>query len=307
MLRRRSALSLFIFFGLFAAAAISHSANCASPQTSPPAATKTLLHTARSSPLDLELAGDLAGLPPGSVRYLTRDDLLTLPRVNYTVTGDANLAASTQVRGVALDILVDQFAADPEKAMAIAVCDDLYRAHYSRAYLKAHRPSLVLEINGQPPANWPKSKDGSGSSMAPYLISHPLFTPSFKILGHQDKAQIPWGVVRLEFRNEEALLRSIAPRGPTATDVPVQAGYAIAQQNCWRCHAPQSEGPRKGKLTWEGIALFASASPPTFSNYVRNPQKVAPSAEMPANPTYDDATMRALVSYFRTFFPQDKP
>ena len=32
-------------------------------------------------------AGDLAGLPSGTTRYLTRDDLLALPQVSYTVCG----------------------------------------------------------------------------------------------------------------------------------------------------------------------------------------------------------------------------
>jgi cytochrome c1 len=39
---------------------------------------------------------------------------------------------------------------------------------------------------------------------------------------------------------------------------------------------------------------------------VRNPQKLSKLAEMPGNPNYDDATMRALIAYFRVFFPQEK-
>ncbi len=47
--------------------------------------------------------------------------------------------------------------------------------------------------------------------MGPYMISHPKFTPSFKILSHPEEAQIPWGVVRLEFRNEKAVFSANYP------------------------------------------------------------------------------------------------
>jgi len=272
-----------------------------------PAISKLNLQKVRISPLDLELGGDLSGLPAGSVRYVTRESLLTLPQVNCTVTDDANFAAPIQIRGIELNVLAREFAPESERALVEAVSKDLYRGHYPRSYIQAHHPVLVLEINGQPPAGWPKSREGSGSSMGPYLISHAHSIPSFEILAHEDEPQIPWGVVRLEFRNEEAVLRTIAPLGPQAQEPMVQDGYGIAQQNCWRCHAPESEGATKGKLTWEGIGLVAALNPRPFADYVRNPQKIAQDAEMPANPNYDDATMLALISYFRTFFTKAKP
>jgi hypothetical protein len=34
------------------------------------------LRSGRTSPLDLEVGGELAGIPAGATRYLTRDDLL---------------------------------------------------------------------------------------------------------------------------------------------------------------------------------------------------------------------------------------
>jgi mono/diheme cytochrome c family protein len=278
------------------------------PQTKPNSKDflRRMLRHERSSLLDLEVAGDLSGLPLAAAGFVSREDLLRLPQVTYVVSDDSNFTGSTEVRGVSLDVLARAISSDGDKAMVVAVCDDLYRAHYPQAYIQAHHPLLVLEINGRPPADWPKSKDGSGASLGPYLISQPQFTPSFKILSHQDEPQIPWGVLRLEFRNEQTLLSDVAPRGATAENPTVQAGYRIAQQNCWRCHGPETEGPQKGKLTWGGIALFAATSPVNFANYVRNPQKLSKLAEMPGNPNYDDATMRALIAYFRVFFPQEK-
>jgi mono/diheme cytochrome c family protein len=268
---------------------------------------RQILREKRSSGLDLEVAGDLAGLPAGSLRYIAREDLKAQPQVTYTVTDDANFGGATQVRGVELEVLAREFAGSGEKALIVAVSGDLYRAHYPQGYVQAHRRVLVMEIDGEGPRSWPKSKEGSGSAMGPYLISHPHFTPSFKDLGNAEEAQIPWGVVRLEFRNEEAIFGEIAPRAVNAGKAEVQAGYRIARQNCLRCHGPVSYGRLKGQITWSGIAFFADSSPRGFAAYVRDPRSVTPSAEMPGNPSYDDATVEALLAYFRTFLVKGKP
>ena len=44
----------------------------------------TILHSERSSPGDLEVGGELAGLPAGSTRYVRYEDLLRLPQETYT-------------------------------------------------------------------------------------------------------------------------------------------------------------------------------------------------------------------------------
>lgn len=148
------------------------------------------LHAARSSP-DLEVGGDLPGLNPDTARYLSRDDLLALPQVDYTVTDDANFAPPTIVSGVPLEELRRHLNASPQADLVVAICSDQYRATYPRAYIAAHHPLLVIKVNGQPPAGWPKNVESSGSDMGPYMISHPKFIPSFRILSHQDEAQIP--------------------------------------------------------------------------------------------------------------------
>jgi len=302
----RPPLAALCFLFLVAAAALLAGSTSSQEASHPPGAARLTLRDARRSPLDLEVGGELAGFPAGAVRYLTREDLLGLPQVSYTVTDDANFDGPVQIRGVEIEVLAREIAAAGEQALVVAVCDDLYRAHYRRAYVQAHRPVLVLEINGQAPAGWPKSKEGSGSAMGPYLISHPHFTSSFKILSHEDESQIPWGVVRLEFKNEEKTFSEIAPRGSHADDPSVQAGYRIAQQNCLRCHGPDSYGRLKGQFTWSGIAMVAAYSPGSFAAYVRNPRSVAQYAQMPGNPDYDDATMQALISYFGTFSGKGK-
>jgi mono/diheme cytochrome c family protein len=265
------------------------------------------LHTERQAPTDLEIDGDLAALQSGSRRYLTRDDLLSLPQITYTVTGDPNFTKATAVSGILLETLMRELAASPESDLAIAVCADQYRAHYPRAYLDAHHPLLVLKVNGQPPERWPKDAEGHGLTMGPYMITHRQFTPTYKILAHQDEPQIPWAVTRLEFRSEKTVFGAIAPHGVDAENASVQDGYRIAQQNCFRCHNMAGDGGQKARRPWLVLSAWATASPEYFAAYVRDPKSRNPQAQMYANPGYDDATIRALTAYFRTFAGQEKP
>jgi mono/diheme cytochrome c family protein len=261
------------------------------------------LKAQRLSRLDLEVGGNITGLFQGAKAYLRRSDLLALPQVSFTVSDDANFAEPVQVRGVELDVLVRRFAAEGEQAVMVAICDDWYRAFYPQAYREIHKPLLVLEINGRPPSGWPKSKEGA--SMGPYLITQPRFTPAFKILAHQDEAQIPWGVIELDFVDEKTVYGPIEPLGPTAQELYIQNGYRVAQQNCLRCHGVGDERT-KGTITWSALGIIAKRSPEEFAGYVRDPKAFAPSAEMPGNPDYDSATLEALTAYFQTFAPAPK-
>ena len=280
----------------------------APPSSSVDAANHRLtLRKTRQSPSDLEVGGELAGLPPGTTRYITRNDLLALPQVAFTVTGDTNFTDSPRISGVRLEDLAKRMAAAPASDMVVAICDDKYRANYPRDYLAAHDPVLVLNVNGQPPAGWPKDSQEHKYDMGPYMISQAKFVLSFKVLSHSDEPQIPWGVVRLEFRGEKTVFGSIAPRGPRAADAAVQAGYQIARQNCFRCHDAGVEGGQKSGFSWTALAAFAAASPKDFGAYVRNPLSKNAQAQMTDNPSYDDATIAALTAYFQTFHFAAKP
>src|SRR2546421_8105669 len=295
-MRRVTCTQVVGFLLAFSAPAVLSFAIAVSARSSRPA-----LRTSRSSALDLELAGDLTGVSHGSVRYLTREDLLRLPQENYTVSDDANLTAPTKISGVSLEELRNSVAGSAASDIVIAICVDRYRTSYPRDYISSHHPLLVLLINGQSPERWPKDSGGHGLDMGPYLISHPAFTPSFKILSHADEPQIPWGVIRLEFHDEHALLGVIAPQGPRAQRPAVQAGYKIAQQNCFRCHNMGEQGGQKSDRPWTVLATWASASPEYFAAYIRNPKSKNPKSDMPGFPAYDDATIAALNAYFRTF------
>lgn len=259
----------------------------------------------RKSPTDLEAGGELAGVPRGETRYVTRAELLAMPQVSFTVSDDSNFTGPTQIKGVLLEELARELGTARAADLVVAICDDKYRANYPRDYLAAHHPVLVLEINGKAPAGWPKS--GEGFDMGPYMISHEEFKPAFKILSHTDEAQIPWGVVRLEFRDEKAVFGAIAPRGSHANDPDVQAGYKIAEQNCYRCHNFGSEGGQKSGIPWTLLAAVAENSRDFFAAYVRDPKSKSPQAAMPGNPNYDDETLRALAAYFRTLYGAEQP
>src|SRR5882757_9187744 len=66
---------------------------------------RPLLGEHRQSPLDLEIAGDRAGLAAGRVRYLSREQLLKLPQVTRTVSDDANFKKTVVISGVLLEEL----------------------------------------------------------------------------------------------------------------------------------------------------------------------------------------------------------
>jgi mono/diheme cytochrome c family protein len=299
----------FVFgFFLFSGSIAVHLA-AAQPQTesAKSANLSSRAHERRLSPSDLEIGGDVRGLTPGATRFLSREDLLTLPQVAYTITDDANFGGRTEISGVPLEELLHDLDGPSDSNLVIAICADQYRANYPHAYLAKHHPVLVLKVNGQSPEHWPKDAEGHGQDMGPYLISHPRFIPSFQVLSHSDEPQIPWGVVRLEFRDEAGVLAAIAPRGAGAAEPTVQAGYQIALQNCLRCHNMGNVGGQKARHSWLVLSAWAQASPEYFASYVRNSRALNPHAQMPANPGYDDVTIRALIAYFRTFSQQETP
>jgi mono/diheme cytochrome c family protein len=283
-------------------------AYAAKPNSPPaePARSSLRLNATRTLPSDLEVGGQVAGLPAGTTRYVTLDSLLALRPVTFTVKDDPDLSAPSKISGIPLDDLARLLGAEPSADLVVAICDDKYRANYPRAYIKEHRPLLVLRIDGEPPSRWPKDPE-SHSDMGPYLISHPKFTPSFKILSHTDEAQIPWGVVRLEFRDEKTVFGAIAPPVSRAGDASVQAGYKIAQQYCFHCHNAGQEGGQKAGRSWRALSTLASSAPDYFSAYVRDPKTKNTAAQMPANPGYDGDTIGALRDYFAAFVTAGKP
>jgi mono/diheme cytochrome c family protein len=258
----------------------------------------------RSSPGDLEIGGELAGLPAGAVRYVRYEDLLALPQESYTISDDTNFKGQVEISGVALITLAKLFGQTAHSNLILAICYDKYRSNYPSDYLAAHRPILVLKINGQLRNQWPQSE--YGGSLGPYLISHPTFRPSFTVLSHKDEAQIPFGVTRIDFRTESVVFGTILPKGKWAQDSPVWQGYQIARQDCFRCHGLYGEGGERASRSWLVLAAWAATDSSRFQQYIHNPQSIQASAKMPAHADYDQDTLAALTAYFTTFAPVRK-
>jgi len=263
---------------------------------------QSILRMQRSSADDLEVGGELAGLPAGSTRYVRYEDLLKLPQETYTVTDDLNMPSGTKIGGVALTALARLFGESPQSTLIVAICYDRYRTNYPLDYLAEHHPLLVLRINGQLRDNWPRARNGD--SFTPYLISHPVFKPAFKVLSHEDEPQIPYGVVRLEFRRESVVFGAIRPHGDWPAGSPVDQGYRIARQDCFRCHNSGAEGGQMSGKSWADLGAVAQAAPDRFMRIVRDPASVTPGTKMQGEPGYNRATLEALTAYFRTFSPQ---
>jgi cytochrome c2 len=256
------------------------------------------LRVKRTSASDLEIGGDVRGVRRGLMSYLPRENLLAISQAMSVTANDGSLTVSSKVKAVPLEDLVRDLGVYGSD-MVVAICSDKYRAHYPRAYWEAHHPLLVVELNGRSLEDWPR--DDEGTDRGWYRVSHLSFTPAFKVLAHSDEPQIPWGVVGLEFRDEKAVFGTIAPRGPGAGEPPVQDGFKIARQNCFRCHNSGNEGGLKSGVTWTVLGAMAANAPDFFTEYVRDPKAKNPKTQMAASPNYDDATMHALISYFRTF------
>jgi mono/diheme cytochrome c family protein len=245
------------------------------------------------------VGGELAGLPPGSTRYVHYEDLLRMPEETYTVSDDSNLPGRTEIGGVALGELVRFFGRKLDDPLIVAICYDQYRTNYPVDYLAAHPPLQVLRINGLLRDHWPPSQNGG--PLGPYLISHPFFKPAFKILSHEDEPQIPFKVTRIEFRRESEVFGAIRAGAEWRENESAQQGYVIARQDCFRCHNMGAQGGTMAGRSWLKLAERANEDGKRLRQTIRNPESVTPGARMPPHTEYDDATLDALAAYFKTF------
>ncbi len=262
--------------------------------------TKQLLEVKRSSPSDLQITG----VAPGTSRYISYEKLLTLPQATVTVIGDDNFVEmhreKVEVTGIYLDVLAKYLGAKPDSDLISAQCSDGYRTNYSRDYILAHRPILVLKIDGLPVKNWVSQTHNE--DLGTYFITHEVFTPSFDVLSVSETPQVPIDIVRLDFSSKRLVFGAIAPHGLFAPGDQVMDGYRIAEQHCFRCHNMGSHGGTKAKVTWQQLG-FDAATPAAFEAYLLNPKSNYHEASTQPGSRFDDATAKALQAYFQTFAP----
>lgn len=256
------------------------------------------LHAMRESPSDLEIVGMVRGLK-GSA-FVSYADLLELPQVRATITNNPEHPEQTlRVRGVSLEALATAIGADPAADLVEATCADRYRSHFPAGYIAKHHPMLILSVNGLTLAAWAHTAGMYDAS--PYTVMYADFKPAFRVLAHADAPQLPDNVLRLNFTTQTATFGAVAPPGEYAADSPVTHGFAIAKQNCLRCHFRGQAGGTKSGQSWLTLSTWAAEQPAYFKAYVQDPLKIERNAHMPGNPAYDARTLEALVAYFRTF------
>jgi hypothetical protein len=257
---------------------------------------KLALQTQRTSPQDLEITGDMPGIPAGQSRFVRYADLAGLKQVSYTVKDDPNFDGPVQLSGVPLDELIVALGlSGGQQQLVAAIGTDGFDGNYTAAYRSAHQPFLVLTIGGKPPTQWPKGPEGENYS--PYMVSHPYFKPGIRILAHVEVAQTPTGVTKLHFYDQATILEALKP--PASGGSASVDGYHIVLNSCLRCHSNGEIGGSKSIFGWPQLALIAKGNPVAFGKYIIQPNRVNPEATMPPNPKYDAATVAALTAYFQ--------
>ena len=256
------------------------------------------LHTTRQSRTDLEILG----ISQAPHTYLTYAELEGLPQVSTTLVDHPDFPGQTvHVTGIPLEALIEAVNVPPSLDLITAFCTDLYHTHFPAAYTRSHHPILVLAVEGQRSAIWAKATHKTDPG--PYLIVYDHFVPDFKILAHEDEPQIPINITALRFTSAAQTFSAIAPPAGTPPDSPIQQGFAIAKQNCLRCHAMGAVGGKKSNVTWSTISSLAKARPDIIGSYILNPKSIIPDASMPGWPEYDAPTIAALTAYFQSLPP----
>ena len=255
------------------------------------------LRPVRQSSSDLEITG-LPATPSG---FLTHADLESLPQIHANISDDIDIPGqNVPITGIPLEALLRALDAPPSLDLLEADCADKYRSHFPAAYIASHHPIFGLAIEGESPGAW--AKEHRSMDPGPYFVAYEHFVPEFKVLSHSDEAQIPSNVTRLHFTSSAQTFNPIAP--PAGASVSAQEGFAIAKQNCLRCHAQGASGGHKSMIDWSTIGTIATSNPAFFAAFVRNPQATMPKVLMPPNPEYDDATLAALSAYFQSMAPR---
>lgn len=261
------------------------------------------LRPQRHSATDLEITGLFSTLPHGAHAFLSRNDLLALPQVSAHLTDNENLphGASVDVRGVSLALLLQRLGISSASDVVTLPCSDGYRANLTREFIAEHHPILVLSIDGMTPAAW--AARTHSFNPGPYFIAYDHFRHAFRVLAHEDYAQVPSMITTIDATTSAATFGAITP--PLHAAPAAEQGFIIAKQNCLRCHAQGSAGGTKSGFRWSVLAQLAQHDPPFFMLYIHDPRALNLRAQMPPNPSYDQPTLNALRTYFASLPPSN--
>jgi len=250
----------------------------------------------RTSPYDLEVAGELAGVPPGAARYVRHADLLALPTTVLRMTGEF-VPGEQSVTVVFLGDLVRALPAAPGADCVLASCVDRYASVFTSDFIARYRPFLVLEINGQGPGQWPPK--GLDYNPGPYAITvSTALVPaaaSYPDLEHKK----PWGVSRIEIAGYSNRFADAYHGRWASLSARAAAGRDLWIDACDSCHL----GPGavfSGNVSRQAfpiVAAVARGDPALFRKYVRDPKSVISTAKMEAQPRYTDAEFDSIIAF----------
>jgi hypothetical protein len=250
----------------------------------------------RSSPYDLEVTGGLAGMPPGTVRYVKHADLLALQGAVLRMK-DEFVPGGQSVTVVFLADLVRALPAVPGTDCVLASCVDRYASVFPADFIARYRPFLVLEINGQGPDHWPPK--GLDYNPGPYAITvSEALVPGVAALPDLEHKK-PWGVSRIEIARFSDRFADAYRGRWSSLSARAATGRGLWIDACDSCHL----GPGaifSGNVSRQAfpiVAAVARGDPALFRKYVRDPKSVISTAKMEAQPRYSDAELDSIIAF----------
>jgi mono/diheme cytochrome c family protein len=175
----------------------------------------------------------------------------------------------------------------------LADCVDGFQANYTRDQIEAHRPYLILTIEGAGPEEW-AYQNGLLRYGPHYLrIAEPgqLLDPESKM---------PFGVTRLRFARFAAMAAEFYESPWEDLEDTAARGREIYMNACVNCHAldqRSSFGGEKSSSLLRTLAIQAESQQAYFKGVVRHPARILGSQDMTAFPHYTEAEFEALFAF----------
>ena len=254
------------------------------------------LHPTRSSPLDLELTGRLAGVPAGDARYVAWSDLRSLPTTVLEMDGEF-VSGKESVTALFLSDLLKALPLDPDADCLLASCADGYASVYTSAFIEKYRPFLVLEIDGKGPQDWPPK--GLDFNPGPYVITvSTTLAPAFASYRDGEHKR-PWSVTTIEVASYAERYKPIYTGAWARLSPSAQDGREIWINSCASCHSGPAGlfGGKKANRPFQVIQAYAAYDRPFLDKYIRNPKALMPCAQMEPHPHYKKADLDGLAAF----------
>lgn len=250
----------------------------------------------RTSPFDLAVRGRFGSSPTEGERYVRWADLRRLPTQPIVLSGEFVQGEQT-VTALFLEDLWRALRVEPSADVVLASCTDGYASVFRRDFVAAHRPFLVLEIDGRGPEHWPPA--GLSFNPGPYVITvSERLSPGVGRLLDVDHKR-PWGVAALEFARYGQRFAPVLTGRWEHLSSRAGEGREIWVNSCASCHIGPGGlfGGSKSGRPFEVIAAHAGYNRDYFRRYVRDPKALNPAATMQPHPHYTDAQIDALIAF----------